>query len=65
MFLLAASALAPAQNLSVGLRAGAPVLDAFDTVETRFKSIPHRYTFGPTFEVRLPANLGITFDILY
>ncbi len=62
---LAAAAVIPAQNLSVGLRAGAPILDAFDTIEGRFKSIPHHYTFGPTFEVRLPANLGITFDLLY
>jgi hypothetical protein len=55
----------PAQNLSVGLRAGAPILDAFHTIEGRFKSVPHHYTFGPTFEVRLPANLGINLDLLY
>ncbi|MEZ5403022.1 MAG: hypothetical protein R2729_25310 [Bryobacteraceae bacterium] len=62
---LAVAGLLPAQSLSVGVRGGAPILDAFHTIGNRFESIPHRYTFGPTFEVRLPANFGINFDILY
>lgn len=65
---LAAPLLLQADAFSVGLRGGVPLSDAF-TTETRnaitTRSIPNRYTFGPTFEVRLPGSLGVTFDILY
>lgn len=65
---LAAPLLLHADAISVGIRAGVPLSDAF-TTETRnaisTRSIPNRYTFGPAFEVRLPASLGVTFDILY
>lgn len=64
---LAASAVF-AQNISVGIRAGVPMTDAFDATvsATRgFDDIPKRFTIGPTLEVRLPLRLGVTFDILY
>jgi len=64
LFLLCAAA-ASAQGLSVGVRGGAPLNDFFDSAQTRFREIPHRYIVGPTFEVRLPANLGISLDVLY
>lgn len=54
-----------AQSLSVGVRGGAPLNDFFDSAQTRFREIPHRYVVGPTFEVRLPANFGISLDLLY
>jgi hypothetical protein len=67
LLFLAASVLA-AQNISVGIRGGVPLTDAFDATRNAiggFENIPKRYTIGPTFEVRLPMRLGITFDILY
>ena len=62
-FLLFSWALS-AQSISVGVRGGVPLSDALDT-SGRFKSIPKRWTFGPAFEVRLPAGFGIGVDALY
>ncbi|MEX2303663.1 MAG: hypothetical protein WD733_22155 [Bryobacterales bacterium] len=55
------------QGLSVGVRGGVPLSDAFEAVPgaLRFRNVPHRWTAGPTIEVRLPLSLGITFDALY
>jgi hypothetical protein len=56
-----------AQGLSVGIRGGVPMSDAFEVVTggQRFRNVPHRWTVGPTVEVRLPFSLGVTFDALY
>jgi Outer membrane protein beta-barrel domain len=56
-----------AQSLSVGVRAGVPLSDAFDVFPGRFsfRNLPHHWTAGPTIEVRLPFSLGVTFDALY
>ncbi len=57
-----------ADAISVGFRGGVPLSDAFSTSTSnliRYRSIPKRYTFGPTFQIHLPAGLGITFDALY
>jgi hypothetical protein len=56
-----------AQGVSVGVRAGVPASDAFDVFPGRFsfRNVPHRWTVGPTLEVRLPFSLGVTFDALY
>jgi opacity protein-like surface antigen len=65
-FLIAA--LAAAQNLGVGIRAGTPINDAFDAASglaRNYRNVPQRFTIGPTFEVRLPFRLGIQLDMLY
>jgi hypothetical protein len=56
-----------AQSLSVGIRAGVPASDAFDTPPgpLLFRNVPHRWTAGPTLEIRLPFSLGVTLDALY
>lgn len=56
-----------AQNISVGIRAGIPATDAFKTGPGRFsfRNVPHRWTFGPGLEVRLPLSLAVTLDALY
>ncbi len=56
-----------AQGISLGVRGGVPVSDAFDAVPgaLSFRNIPHRWTAGPTVEVYLPLSLAVTFDALY
>lgn len=56
-----------ADALSVGVRGGIPFGDAFDAADTgRLKLSGHnRFLLGPTLELRLPAGLGVSFDILY
>lgn len=56
-----------AQGISLGVRGGVPVSDAFEAVPgaLSFRNIPHRWTAGPTVEVRLPLSLAVTFDALY
>jgi hypothetical protein len=56
-----------AQSISVGVRAGVPLSDAFEAVPgaVTFQNLPHRWTAGPTLELRLPLSLGLTFDALY
>ena len=55
------------QGISVGVRGGVPLSDAFEAVPgaLSFENLPHRWTAGPTLEVHLPLNLGITLDALY
>jgi hypothetical protein len=69
-FVLAAlfAPILSAQALSVGIRAGVPLTDAFDATRSAirgFENIPKRYTIGPTLEIRLPFRLGLTADVLY
>jgi opacity protein-like surface antigen len=67
LLVLAAWPLA-AQNLSVGVRAGIPLTDAFKAARAgnfNLTSERSRYVLGPTFEVRLPLGLGIHVDALY
>ncbi len=67
-FLFAAAAFP--QNLSVGVKGGAPLGDAFSIASNAtsgrsyFQNVK-RYTFGPVVDVRLPFRLGIEFDALY
>ncbi len=65
--LLALQAPARAQGVSVGVRGGVPLSDAFDAVPgaVTFQNLPHRWIAGPTIEARLPFGLGVTFDALY
>jgi opacity protein-like surface antigen len=69
--LLGSSAFA-AGPLSVGLKAGLPLTDFFNSVNSgnpqgllSFSSGTNRYIFGPTVELRLPAGFGLEFDALY
>jgi hypothetical protein len=69
--LLALVIAAPAafsQLLSVGVKAGVPFTDAFNTgvgALSNFTSEDRRYTFGGTAELNLPFGLGVEFDALY
>ncbi|MBL8232861.1 MAG: outer membrane beta-barrel protein [Bryobacterales bacterium] len=56
-----------ADALSVGVRGGLPFGDAFDAAESgRLKLTGrNRFLIGPTLELRLPAGLGVSFDVLY
>lgn len=64
--------------VSIGVKAGVPLSDAFDFKAPdscaataavcsfiNYSSKTKRYTFGPTIELRLPYGLGIEFDALY
>jgi hypothetical protein len=64
--LLLAFLVTPAfsQLLSVGVKAGAPLTDAFST-STDFSHGTRRYVVGGTAEVRLPFRLSIELDALY
>lgn len=67
--LLLAASPAYSQALSVGLKAGVPLTEAFDTVSDvanrRYFEDRKRYTIGPMVELRLPFGLGIEFNALY
>ena len=68
IFAFGLSALpAGAQFLSVGVKAGIPLNDAFERVanNTLFTSTTNRYIIGPQVELRLPFHLGVEGDALY
>ena len=56
-----------AQALSVGVRAGVPISDAFNTAtgSIPIEDASQRFTIGPTVELRLPFGLGFSVDALY
>ena len=57
-----------ADPFSFGIKAGLPLTEFVDTVDSgrfRFTSSNHHYIVGPSFELRLPAGLGIEVDALY
>ena len=69
LFFAFAAAASP-QALSVGVKGGAPLGDAFKIVSNAAAGRSYfqdtkRYTFGPMIDVRLPFGLGIEFDALY
>ena len=69
LFFAFAAAAFP-QALSVGVKGGAPLGDAFKIVSNAAAGRSYfqdtkRYTFGPMIDVRLPFGLGIEFDALY
>jgi hypothetical protein len=56
------------QPFSLGVKAGVPLTDFIDTVQSPrfgFNSNTKRYIIGPTAELRLPFGLGVEFDALY
>ena len=59
-----------AQTVSIGIKAGVPVTDAFvlnnqASVLNNYTFNTQRYTIGPTFELRLPHDLAFETDALY
>ncbi len=53
---------------AIGLRAGVPLTDAFDTVVSggiNLKSATKRFTIGPSAELVLPFGFGVEVDALY
>src|SRR5882762_6598775 len=67
VFVLAGSAFAQLP-VSVGIKGGVPLTEAFDTVSdaTRgYVSTTRRYIVGPSVELNLPAGFGVEFDALY
>jgi opacity protein-like surface antigen len=68
LFLCLAGGAAYAQPFTLGLKAGVPLTDFVDTVQSPrfgFNSNTKRYIIGGTAELRLPFGLGIEFDALY
>jgi|SRR5579872_913939 len=64
--LLAAAAFC--QPVSVGLKIGVPLSDAFNIAtsgQTNYTADTHRYTLGPSVELRLPARFSVEVDALY
>lgn len=65
LFLAAATAF---PQLSVGVKAGVPLTDFFDTVSSPnfgFNSNTKRYIIGPMVQLNLPAGFAVEFDALY
>lgn len=57
-----------AQLVSFGVKGGVPATDAFKTARAAgngYVSGTKRYVAGGTFEVRLPAGIGVELDALY
>lgn len=66
LIFLAAAAFA--QPISVGVKGGVPLSDAFETLQgndRRYVTNTKRYLIGPAFQVNLPANFAIEVDALY
>jgi hypothetical protein len=55
---------ARAQSLSVGVKGGVPLTDAFDG-SFGVRSEAKRYTVGPTIELGLPLSLAVEVSALY
>lgn len=65
--LLLAAPLA-AQHISLGVKGGVPVTEAFKTSGGplfNYRSFRNPYTVGPSLEVRLPLRLSVSLDVLY
>jgi hypothetical protein len=54
--------------LSVGVKAGVPLTDFLNTVQSQnfgFNSNTKRYIIGPSVQLNLPAGFAVEFDALY
>jgi len=66
LFLLSLlSAVALAQPVSVGLKAGLPFTDFLSEVQSGSTTKTDHYLFGPEVELRLPLGLSVELDALY
>ncbi len=57
-----------AGRVTVGVKAGVPITDAFNVArgtDASYFTNTKRYLVGPTFEVRLPARFSVEVDGLY
>ncbi len=67
--LLFPTALAfPAGPISIGVKGGVPLNDAFNTVTTgriSYLTNTKRYTIGPELDINLPLGLAVEVDALY
>jgi len=57
-----------AQPVSVGVKGGVPITDAFDTVQgnqAAYATNTHRYVVGGTVQANLPFRFAIEVDALY
>ena len=66
VLLLAAPSAFP--QFSLGVKAGVPITDFFDTVSSPrlgFNSDTKRYIIGPMVQLNLPAGFAVEFDALY
>ena len=62
------SSLSFGQPVSIGVKGGVPLTDAFSAVQgnsSSYVSNTKRYTVGPTVEFHLPARFSIEIDALY
>lgn len=65
IFLLSAGGVASAQVVSFGLRTGIPLNAALRSASLQFEVRTHRYTLGPTVELRVFHGLAFEADLLY
>ncbi len=68
LLLLTVSAALAGDWFAIGLRAGAPLNDAFESVKResfRFDPSTAHFTIGPTAELFLPFGFGLEADLLY
>jgi opacity protein-like surface antigen len=68
LFFLIGAIPAFAQPFTFGIKAGVPLTDFVDTVQSPnfgFNSNTKRFIIGPTAELRLPFGLGVEVDALY
>jgi len=66
--LVCAAATMAAQPISIGVKAGVPITDAFETLrgnQAAYSTNTHRYLVGPTIQLNLPAHFSIEVDGLY
>jgi hypothetical protein len=56
-----------AQRISVGIKAGVPLTDVFETAHTDlpFEAQTKRYTIGPVVDIGLPLGFGVEFGAMY
>lgn len=68
LLLLCGAVAAFSQPISIGVKAGVPLTDFVNTVNTgqfNFSSSTNRYLVGLDAELHLPFGLGVEFDALY
>jgi opacity protein-like surface antigen len=63
-----AAGFAAAQPVSIGVKGGVPITDAFETAQgnnSAYVTNTHRYVVGPEVDFHLPARFSIEIDALY